>query len=233
MGEDIVEKRSPLTFRSLFHEYKHAWLFWIYLLLGYQFSFTEQIVVPQYWVSCRVDDFIPFIPEFVIPYILWFPAIAFVLITLCFSDRGDFIRCISLLYVGFEAALLLYLVFPNGQPLRPHITDTDFFSVFIRDSIYASDTNTNVCPSIHVLNQLAIHIGLCKSKLGQRHKGWCRVSLVFTVLVCASTVLIKQHSIIDVVAALILEAFLYALIYKINWQKFFNRLRQQRNAFAD
>jgi membrane-associated phospholipid phosphatase len=141
------------------------------------------------------------------------------LITLCFSDRGDFIRTISLVYVGMTAAMLIYLLFPNGQPLRPIVTDNDFFSWAVRYSIYANDTNTNCCPSIHVLNQLAIHIGICKSKLFRNRKGIKIASLIATILVCASTCFIKQHSVVDVILALLLEIPLYSLVFKVNWNR--------------
>ena len=111
-------------------------------------------------------------------------------------------------------ALLIYAVFPHGQPLRPAVTGTDPFSVFIRDVIYANDTNTNCCPSIHVLNQLAVHAGICHSRRLQNRRGIKAASLVATVLVCASTMLIKQHSILYVAAALLLELPLYWLFFR-------------------
>ena len=126
-----------------------------------------------------------------------------------------------LLCVGTSVAHLFYLLFPHGQPLRPIITDNDVFSRVVRDLIYANDTNTNCCPSLHVLDQLAVHIGLCKSKLCRDRKGWKTASLVMTVLICASTVFVKQHSILDVIAALLLEIPLYLLIFKVDWGRVF------------
>jgi membrane-associated phospholipid phosphatase len=51
----------------------------------------------------------------------------------------------------------------------------------------------------------------------RNRKGWKIASLVATVFICASTVFIKQHSVIDVAAALLLEFALYLLVFKINW----------------
>lgn len=204
----------------LVRRYWHALLFLGYLVLMPQFALLEKYVVPRFWMSCPLDQAIPFLPVFVIPYVLWFPLIAVVLVTLCFSDRGDFSRTILLLYAGMALAMLIDLLFPNGQPLRPIVTDNDIFSRMVRYVIYANDTNTNCFPSIHVLNQLAIHIGLCKSRLFRDRKGWKRLSLVLTVLVCASTCFIKQHSVLDVIGALLLEIPLYLLVFKVNWSRF-------------
>ena len=154
---------------------------------------------------------------------LWFAYVGGGLAVLCLHDRQDFIRAFALLAWGMFITEVIYLLFPHGQPLRPIITDNDIFSRLVRDTIYANDTNTNCCPSLHVLNQLAVHIGLCKSRLCRDRKWFKRASLVFTILVCASTVFLKQHSIIDVLAALILEIPLYILIFKVDWKGLFLR----------
>jgi membrane-associated phospholipid phosphatase len=216
--------------RGLVRQYWHSVFFLGFLLLFVQFCLLEKYIVPQYWISCPVDQVIPFVPAFVVPYVLWFPLIAVVLVLLCFSDRGDFIRTIMLIYVGMAAAMVAYIVFPHGQPLRPIITGNDYFSRVVRFSIYATDTNTNCCPSIHVLNQLAIHIGLCKSKLFSRRRGWKIFSFIMTVLICASTCFIKQHSVLDVAAALMLEPALYLLVFKVDWVRFITLLRRVKPA---
>lgn len=206
--------------RMLVRRYWHAVLFLGYLITTIEFSLLEKYTVPRYWISCPVDSLIPFVPAFVVPYVLWFPLIAVALVSLCFSDRGDFVRTIMQLYAGMMTAMTIYLLFPHGQTLRPIITENDFFSRAVRYVVYANDTNTNCCPSIHVLNQMAVHIGLCKSKLCRNRKGIKRLSLCLTVLICASTCFIKQHSFVDVAAALLLEIPLYLLVYKVDWSRF-------------
>lgn len=206
--------------RVLVQKYWHACLFLGFLIEVTIFGMLEKYTVPVYWISCPLDSLIPFVPAFVLAYLLWFPLIAVVLITLCFHDREDFVRTIMLLYAGMAAAILICMIFPHGQSLRPIITGKDFFSLLVRNLIYANDTNTNCCPSIHVLNQVAIHIGICKSKLFGKRKGVKFTSLILTVLVCASTCFIKQHSVVDVTLALLLEIPLYFLVFKVDWGKF-------------
>ena len=203
--------------KMLVRRYWHSVLFIGFLILYAEFSLLEKHIVPLHWVSCSFDDLIPFVPVFVIPYVLWFPLIAIVLIQLCFSDRGDFVRTIMLVYAGMATAMVIYIIYPHGQPLRPDVLEDDFFSNIVRRMFYANDTNTNCCPSIHVLNQLAIHIGVCKSKLFKNRRGWKLASLILTIFICASTVFIKQHSIIDVVLAAALEPLLYLIVFKLPW----------------
>lgn len=208
---------KPEGRRAIVRRYWHSVLFFGFLILYIEFSLLEKYIIPEYWISSSLDLKIPFIPAFVVPYVLWFPIIAVTLVILCFSDRGDFVRTIMLVYAGMSAAMLIYIVFPHGQPLRPVIASDDYFSNVVQHTIYANDTNTNCCPSIHVLNQLAIHIGVCKSKLFKNKPVWKAVSLITTTLICLSTLFIKQHSIIDVVAAVALEFVLYLLVFKVDW----------------
>lgn len=199
---------------SWVHTYRHAALFLIFFVILQLFNIVEQTVVPRYWVACSLDKNIPFIPVFVIPYVFWFLYVGAGLVYLCLRDKQTFIPTILLLCSGMAIAVLVYAVFPHGQPLRPAVTGSDPFSVFVRDVIYANDTNTNCCPSIHVLNQLAVHAGICHSRRFRDRRGVKLASLIASVLVCASTVLIKQHSILDVAAALLLELPLYWLFFR-------------------
>ena len=208
----MIPSKPPL--RSLLHNYRHAFLFLLFFFLTSIFNLLEQVVVPQYWISCRLDYLLPFVPVFVIPYVFWFFYVGAGLVFLCVWDKKVFVPTILLLCAGMGIAVALYAIFPHGQPLRPHITSTDPFSLFIRNVIYANDTNTNCLPSIHVLNQLAVHIGLCRSKYFKNRRWFKGISLVVTILVCASTVLIKQHSVLDVFLALVLEAILYLVFFR-------------------
>lgn len=205
---------SKQRFTDILYNYRHASLFLLFLCLTSLFNLLEQVVVPQYWISCRLDYLLPFVPVFVVPYVFWFFYVGVGLVFLCIWDKKVFVPTILLLCAGMGIALLLYFLFPHGQPLRPAVTGTDPFSLFIRNVIYANDTNTNCCPSIHVLNQLAVHIGLCRSKYFKNRRWFKAASLTVTVLVCASTVLIKQHSVLDVMLALVVEAILYWVFFR-------------------
>jgi|GEM_PF-104085 len=217
---DMAKMHTLGAVRFFFQRYWHAFLFLLYLALMGTFGLLEKFIIPQYWLGCYLDQYIPFWPAFIVPYILWFPLVAAILIALCFSDRGDFTRTIMLLFAGMTVAMVVFAIFPHAQSLRPQITSNDFFSRAVRYSIYANDTNTNCFPSIHVLNQLAVHIGLCKSRMCRGRKWIKNTSLILTILVCASTVFIKQHSIIDVAAALVIEVLLYMLVFKVSWLQF-------------
>lgn len=74
----------------------------------------------------------------------------------------NYYQTIATLIIGMTASLLIYTLFPNAQNMRPtQFTHDNIFTQVI-SMLYATDTDTNVLPSIHVFNSLAIHAGLCR-----------------------------------------------------------------------
>ena len=80
--------------------------------------------------------------------------------------------------------------------------------------LYAVDTSTNVLPSIHVYNSLGAYIAISHcSKLKQYR--WVQIlTLLLTISIILSTMFLKQHSVIDVVAGFIMAGVLYLIVYK-------------------
>jgi len=72
---------------------------------------------------------------------------------------------------------------------------------------------------MHVYVSVALHICLCKDEKLARYKLLKYSSLVLCLLISASTVLIKQHSIIDVFAAFALVPIMYCLAYVLKHQR--------------
>ena len=172
--------------------------------------------VTYHSISCIRDDWIPFNELFAIPYFLWFGYVVIVLVFLFFQleHLEDFYRCAATLILGMTTALIIYTVWPNSQPLRPEVLPRDNILTRMIAGLYQGDTSTNVCPSLHVYNSLAIHVGLAKSHFFQNKKGWKAASLILCILICLSTVFLKQHSVIDGICALIMYGVYYVVVYK-------------------
>lgn len=215
-----------MNLKSIFHQYKHI-LFIIYLPIYMKcflwlearndISFTN--------IHCFVDDWIPFQELFTIPYLLWFVYVAVVLIYLFFQKEHleDYYRCVITLILGMSTCLFIYFIFPNEQNMRPDLNTLGRHNIFteIIQIIYASDTNTNVLPSIHVYNAVTIHVAFATSYGYKNRRGWRMASLILCALICLSTMFLKQHSLLDVITAFLLY-FLYAyLVYRRipKWRK--------------
>ena len=72
--------------------------------------------------------------------------------------------------------------------------------------LYATDTPLNVCPSIHVFNSVTLMMAYYRSHIFEEpSRRWMRpASAVLCVSIIASTVLLKQHSCIDVLLGILL-----------------------------
>ena len=172
------------------------------------FAFLEKhILVPDLWVHCRLDDLIPFCKYAIIPYAMWFPWIPFTLFYLLWkAPREDFWRLCLPLFAGMTLSLLFYVIVPNGLSLRPHtVPGTDFFAEAVR-ALYRSDTPTNVCPSIHVFNSVTLLLAYyrCRCFDAPGRRWMCPAAAVLCLAISLSTMLLKQHSVIDVVFGILL-----------------------------
>ena len=183
----------------------------IYLLL---FVLVEQLVTDNYWVSwCTLDDRIPFVRQFVLIYVLWYPLMLGTTLYLLFKDRRAFVRYARSVVLGLTACMLIFLLLPSGQELRPaEVPGNDLSSRLLR-LIYAADTNTNVFPSMHVVGTLAAVIAIFDSRSASLGAKWGVAAL--GVLINASTVLIKQHSVLDIFAGIALYALVYLAVYRL------------------
>lgn len=107
-----------------------------------------------------------------------------------------------------------YLFFPTCQNLRPEaFVRNNLLTRFI-ELFYSFDTNTNVCPSLHVIGSVAAMFGLWDCKALQS-VGWKIAATSIAVCISLSTVFMKQHSIMDVLAALPVCFFGWWIAYKI------------------
>lgn len=109
-----------------------------------------------------------------------------------------------------HCALACYVILPTGLDLRPYrVYGSDIFAQAVR-MLYATDTPLNVCPSIHVFNSVTLMMAYYRSHIFETPgRRWMRpASAVLCVSIIASTVLLKQHSCIDVLLGILLAMVL-------------------------
>lgn len=211
--------RRRLTDRSLgWQKYGH-WLYALILPLYLAGFFIEEHFIDgsaPYLVSYMpIDAHIPFCEWWYIFYVLWYPLLGGVGLYLAFRDPQGFKRYMTYIGVSFFTALLLFALFPNGQDLRPDLETLGRENLFTRliGVLYASDTNTNVCPSLHVVGSLAAWFAVLHNNRLRRTR-WMPVAVgVLACLISVSTVMIKQHSLLDMIVGVPYALILYRLIY--------------------
>ncbi|MCX8528443.1 MAG: phosphatase PAP2 family protein [Rhodoluna sp.] len=152
-------------------------------------------------ISLPIDKEIPVLPIFVIPYLSFIP-ILFVVVPVILWKRPDDFKRFGLVVLVTQMILnVLYLVVP-ATLVRPELSGSDPFTVLLRDLVWKLDEPINTFPSNHVaLSVVAIlTLGFIS--------GWRKYRLlqVWLLLVCASTLFVHQHVVLDVIGGVVCGA---------------------------
>lgn len=198
-------------------KYKHGLAITLYALLYIiLFAWLENRPVHMYHVIHTVfDDMIPFCEYFIVPYMLWFPYMIMAVFYFIFinKNRHEYWQLALNLMMGMTVFLIVSFLYPNIQHLRPVDFPRDnVFTDAVR-WLYSTDTPTNILPSIHVFNSLAIHMSLTNCEALRERRGIRYSSLTLTVLIILSTMFLKQHSVMDVCLGATMALFGYLIFY--------------------
>lgn len=160
-------------------------------------------------VHCRLDDWIPHIPAFIFPYLSWFPYIcvcAFLAMR-NLSDE-DYVWALRLLQTGMTIFLVGCFVFPTGLNLRERIVyHTETLSGWLMKFVQTVDTPKSVFPSMHVYVTLVLQYSLeLQKKVLPMWGVW--LGRIVAASIVLSTMFTKQHSVLDVLGALVMFAVL-------------------------
>lgn len=204
-AKELCRQYSALTIMAVYAV--------IYMAIFY---YLENREVAHYVIHFGIDAYIPFCKYFIVPYIMWFGYVAITVCWLCIKDKEEGKRLVSFLIVGMTIFLFISAIFPNGLNLRPKILEGDDIFIRMIKGLYAADTSTNVIPSIHVYNSIAVMIAVCRTQLLKKHNVIKLLMLLLGALIICSTVLIKQHSMLDVMVAFILSGLAYTIFYRNN-----------------
>lgn len=197
-------------------KYKHTLIISIYgILYMLAFRYVEQRNVPINIIHMKIDDYIPFCEYFIVPYLLWFAYVAVTVFYFAFFNKNkqEYWQFILTLGIGMTLFIFVSLLYPNGQNLRPDLTGDSIF-IHLVQYLYTIDTPTNILPSIHVFNSIACCIAIFHHKPFQKRKILLTGTAILTALIVMATVFLKQHTLVDVIAALALNIVCFQLLYK-------------------
>ena len=202
------------TVKKTLKKYSHAWVFlYAFIYLPWFFYLERRTNVRHYIIHSPLDDYIPFVEYFIVPYLLWFAFIAAAILYFLFTDKEGFYKLTAFLFTGMTIFLIICSIFPNALQLRPETFARDNIFVDMVRALYQTDTPTNVLPSMHVFNSLGVAIAIYHSKALKKHPAIQISSYCLAGLIILSTVFLKQHSVTDVIAAFALACIIYPLVY--------------------
>ena len=176
---------------------------WLLGALAWQLSlyFLAKLLTAHrfhYDLSIALDGKLPFVPVFMLIY--WGAYISWGLnyILAARESRAHCRRSITADMIAKALCFVIFLILPTTIT-RPEITGSGL-SVWLARVMYAADPPTGLFPSIHCLDSWLCWRFLVDCKKVPRWFKW--VNFVFSLLVCASTVLVKQHVFVDIFAGI-------------------------------
>ena len=194
-------------------EFRHLLLLLYWPIYGLTFLILERGLTLNYHpVEAALDAKIPFCEYFVPAYYFWFVFLIGMHFYTAFFDVPAFKKMMYFIMITYTITSVIYIIYPTKQELRPTEFAGDNIFVTVINGLYNFDTNTNVCPSLHVIGSFAV---LFTSWHCKRFRSfWWQLGFISaTVLICLSTVFLKQHSVIDIWTALAVCALAYPFAY--------------------
>ena len=202
MNTPMVDYRKLRLHNINTPEFRHLKLLlgWVgYMVL---YFLTENLIPAEscYPVHCWLDDVIPVCEWFVIPYVSWYFLIVGSLAYFLLYSVDSFKKLQIYIIITQVIAMAVYILFPNRQDLRPEVFERDNLLTQILGLIYSVDTNTGVCPSLHVGYSLGIASVWLREK--RAAIGWRIFVALWCAVICISVAFVKQHSVVDIFAAI-------------------------------
>ena len=192
------------------HPYKFGIVFMIIYLAWFVLLGVVDLQV-VWFIECPLDQYIPFSKYMVIPYCFWFFWLAESLLHMAAREPADIRwRTWAPMFSGMLLCLLFCTLVPNAIDLRPQeVQGNDIFAMIVR-VIEGVDDPKSVCPSLHVYSTIMMDMGVQRAQ-GYKH-AWVKPGAhVMMVLICLATMMLKQHSIVDVFWAFVLALVMDAL----------------------
>ncbi|WP_407971198.1 phosphatase PAP2 family protein [Burkholderia pyrrocinia] len=157
------------------------------------FFLLERSVTPRYVFATPIDARIPFIAWSWFVYVGFFP---FVIALAAYARPPAFAAFKEAVLIAFVLGAVCFMLFPEAVP-RPDVAEIG--NTFVRDRLarmWQLDFAANGFPSLHV----AVTCLACRMLTDRR-----RIAAVaIGVLICASTLTLKQHTVADVLGGVAL-----------------------------
>lgn len=203
----------------------YAWIMLIIVVSWNMFTyfgtrlFTESLY--HYPVDNPIDDRIPFVPFFILFYLLAYVQWIVGFICIARESRDVCYRVLIAEVIAKTICLLCFVFLPTTiAASRPEIESIAGKGIWcdLTALIYRLDAPNNLFPSIHCLESWICFRGAMRLKRVPRW--YTPVMFVFTLLVFASTVLVKQHVWFDILGGIAVVELGLLITKKLSLRKF-------------
>lgn len=179
---------------------------------------TDRLVV----LETTIDTYIPFINGFIYIYICAFIQWGYFLHVLLKSDTCIGYKYCSAIMIGSLIGFIIFMVYPTAIN-RPEVIGDSITAKYIR-LVFSMDSIICAFPSFHCLMSTMCIPVLIECKQSKKS---IIFNIIFSFLVFASTLLVKQHTFVDIPAGIAL-AFISIWLYKyIKFDKLFDLINSK------
>lgn len=195
--------KTQCFLRKIFPKYSWFPLAGIVVLQSISYGGTKFLSANwrHYMPSSVIDDYIPFIPAFILPYVLCYAHWVINFIMSAQTGEQRFTRFSRAVMLSQIMCGIIFLLFPTTI-VRPDVSLYNGVTGFLLKLIFGLDTPVNLFPSMHCLLSWFSWIAVRDC---DNIPLWYQIfSFVFAIVVCISTVAIKQHFFIDIIGGVTL-----------------------------
>lgn len=221
MKKPVVDYRNFRLRKINDPEFAHLKLLLGWVVYFILYFLTENLIPVEkcHPVWCKLDDIIKFNEYFVIPYVFWYVLIVISLGWFALYNIEGFKNLSKYIIITQAVGMICYIIYPTRQDLRPEVFENENFFTWVLSLIYGFDTNTGVCPSLHCAYSFGIASVWLKEKSAWT---WWKVFVfIAVVLICLSTMFVKQHSAVDVIAAIPVGILAEGIVFHKYWKNKF------------
>ena len=199
------------------------------VLLQFACYCIPKVLIPdvaRIFIDSPLDDAIPFIPAFVVFYLGAFVQWAIYYLHLAAAKPAERYPFLAAEIAAKLIGAVCFVAFPVSM-VRPDVVGEGFFLWLMR-IVYGVDGPICLFPSFHTMLSMFSTLRV----FGDERAGTpAKVgSALFTLGVCASTVLVKQHLFMDAVAGVVLALACYFLVRQTKFVCVTQRLFESINA---
>ncbi len=185
--------------------------------------FTGGSLADNLNITLALDRAIPFVPEAIVIYVGAFISWIVGFFVIARDSRDICYEVFSGEMMAKIISTVIFLVMPTVM-VRPEVPDGGFFH-WVTKLIYAMDTPDNLFPSLHCLESWVVFRGAMRCR---RVGNGYRISMfVIALLVFASTLLVKQHVILDVAGGVLVGELGLWLARRLRFGRVFEAMERK------
>lgn len=194
---------------------------WNTLVYNMTRFFTNKM--PHYDFSIKLDSYIPFVSSFVVIYILSYVLWIIGFLVFAKESRSLCNEFFAAEFVCKTICLLCFVIIPTTMT-RANVPSGGVLN-WLTNAVYSLDQPNNLFPSIHCMESWICFRGALRCK--KVHPMYSKVWFVLAVLICMSTVFVKQHVFVDIIGGIVVAEIGLFLSKKFNLGRAYDVVRHK------